>query len=99
MIGLLGRIYPEKAGASGMSALRQIIKEARARSNTHGLDNPAVPMTITLLSFAFGHGCIADPLFPWIAETLLHSELDARARIERVRRKALRFISAEFEGG
>jgi hypothetical protein len=56
-------------------------------------------MTITLLSFAFGHGCIADPLFPWIAETLLHSELDARARIERVRRKALRFMSAEFEGG
>jgi hypothetical protein len=99
MIGLLGRIYPEKAGASGMSALQQIIKEARARSNTHGLDNPAVPMTITLLSFAFGHGCIADPLFPCIAETLLHSELDARARIERVRRKALRFISAEFEGG
>ncbi len=99
MIGLLDLIHPEKVDAVGTSALQQIIKDARSLSETHGLDDLAGPMAMTLLMFTFGHGCIADPLFPWIAESLSHPELDARARLERMRRKALRFVSAGFEGG
>lgn len=98
MIGFLERIHPEKVGATGTSALQQIIKDARSLSLTHRLDDPAGPMAMALLMFSFGHCCIADPLFPWIVESLSHSELDARARLERVRRKAVRFVSAGFEG-
>jgi hypothetical protein len=99
MIALLRRIHPEKVDAAGKSALQRIIKKARSLSETRVLDPQAGPMAITLLMFAFGHGCIADPLFPWIAESLSLSELDARARLKRLHRKALRFVSTGSVGG
>lgn len=99
MIELLEHIHPEKVNAAGVLALQQIIKKARSLAETHAPDDPAGPMAITLLMFSFGHGCVTDLLFPWIAESLSHPKLNARARLERIRRKALRFILAGFEGG
>lgn len=99
MIEMLERIHTEKVNAAGASALRQIIEKARSLAEAHLLDDPAGPMAVTLLMFTFGHGCFTDPLFPWIAGSLSHPEVDARARLEHIRRKVLRFILAGFEGG
>jgi uncharacterized membrane protein len=43
--------------------------------------------------FAFGHGCLNDPLYPWIAMTLEGDAIgDSDARTRRLERRALTWL-------
>ena len=52
---------------------------------------------------AFGHGCGADPLYPWIAGTLKDEAItDPETKAKRLERKALTWLEhvlAYFEKG
>lgn len=106
IVALLASLYPEKVAVTGTRALDEISARARTEARALALDGPAAVPGVTLLMFAFGHDCLADPLFPWIARSLRPARLhpdeprdegrdggDATARLERARRMALRFIS------
>jgi hypothetical protein len=48
---------------------------------------------IVILMFAFGHGCVADPLYPWISQVLTDERItSAEARGQRLERKALTWL-------
>ena len=98
IIELLKYVHPEKVEAVGTVPFQQVVSEARSQAQAYRLNDPAGPTAIALLMFTFGYGCMDDPLFPWIAESLGDVRLDARARLELTRRKALRFVSVESGG-
>lgn len=48
---------------------------------------------VTLLMLSFGHGCFADPLYPWIGATLRDPLIaNPQARAERLERQALTWL-------
>lgn len=98
IIDLLNYIHPEKVEAVGTAPFEQVVRQAGSLAQAHRLDDPAGPAAMALLMFTFGYGCVGDPLFPWIAESLADVKLDAKARLELTRRKALRFVSADSGG-
>ena len=44
--------------------------------------------------YAFGHGCVDDPLYPWIGNTLSDEKIaEPSVRAERLERKALTWLN------
>lgn len=92
-------IYPQKACYVGKKALRALIGSSRAAEREHGLEGTGAFILLASLMFAFGHGCVSDPLFTWIPSTLrdpLHPNPAARLRrLERKTRAWFRAMTAE----
>ena len=87
------RIYPEKAGYTGEEALGELIREGRTTAAIYRFSTVRAIALLVVLMLAFGHGCSADPLYPWIQRTLEDEAIqnpDARAR--RLERKALTWL-------
>jgi hypothetical protein len=66
----LWEIYPEKCNYVGEPALTELVQNARLEANNYGINFCPGTTLVALALFAFGHGCLSDPQFPWIAETL-----------------------------
>ena len=48
---------------------------------------------VVALMFAFGHGCLSDPLYPWIARTLADGRSSSpEARAEHLEKKATTWL-------
>jgi hypothetical protein len=82
------RAFPQKAAYIGDDALDALI--AKGRGVAAGLQFPARGEAVVVaLMFAFGSGCVSDPLYPWIAETLGDPRITTpELRADRLERKS-----------
>jgi hypothetical protein len=93
MLAHLARVHPEKSAYVGEAALRQLIGRGQANAHKYGIAFGAGPAVVIGLMFGLGHGCVADPLYPWINNTLTNPEIkDAPTRIERLASKAKTYL-------
>lgn len=86
----LATIYPEKATYLGDEALALLIDAGVEVAKQRGITAIRGRVLVVALMYAFGHGCIADPLYPWIEHTLSEEKVgDPNARAAKLERKAL----------
>ena len=89
----LQRIYPQKFHYTGEKALLALIKEGIHKARGYDFAAPREKALIVILMFAFGHGCLTDPLYPWIERTLEDQRItDPSARAKRLEKKALTWL-------
>jgi hypothetical protein len=88
-------LHPQKAAHGGEAALRAIFDQAVRTCAGGGVDAPQPIMLITALKFAFGAGCLTDPIYGWIGATLRDDRvLDPADRLARLERKSLTWLEA-----
>jgi hypothetical protein len=96
----MARAFPQKVAYIGGQAMTALLEEARNAARQHRFPVRGEALFVALM-FAFGHGCITDPLYPWISGTLADDRIvSAEARAKRLERKArtwLRHVVASFD--
>jgi hypothetical protein len=96
-------IYPQKAAYVGDEGIEALIRKGIGGARKQRFSTVRGAVLVTLMMLAFGHGCGADPLYPWIARTLQDEAItDPEARAERLEKEAvawLEHVLAYFEGG
>ncbi len=65
----LKQIYPQKCEYIGETALYNLVQLGVSAAAAYP-ESPRAATLFTGLFFVFGHGCLSDPQFPWIANTL-----------------------------
>jgi hypothetical protein len=92
MLDEVRRAFPQKAAYVGEIGLTTLI--AGAQSDLEKYHFPVRGLvTAVILMFAFGHGCMRDPLYPWIASTLQDQRIvNSSARAARLEKKALTWL-------
>lgn len=94
-VGVMEWMHPQKAKHAGEDALRMLHRSAAAACAEHGVFAARPTMLVTALHFAFGAGCLRDPLYPWISATLRDARVaDPATRFERLERKAIIWLQA-----
>jgi hypothetical protein len=101
LLRYLHHVYPEKVQFSGDVAAAALIESGSAKAVQYGFNGLRARALLCILMFAFGHGCVKDPLYPWIARTLSDPNLpDPESRARRLERKATTWLGrviASFE--
>ncbi len=96
-------IYPQKAAYIGDEALEALIRKGIGGARKQRFSTVHGVILVIVLMLAFGHGCGADPLYPWIARTLKDESIaDPAARVERLETEAvawLEHVLAYFDRG
>jgi hypothetical protein len=93
MLGFMHRVFPQKAAYVGDHRLRALINEALVEADQYEFHADRAKGLLVVLKFAFGHGCTADPLYPWIERTLRDQRIaDPTARAARLESKAVRWL-------
>jgi hypothetical protein len=78
------KIYPQKCEYLGDSVLEELVQRGISSSAAYSESSRAA-MIFAGLMFIFGHGCLSDPQFPWIANTLEKDVPgDAESKIEQL---------------
>jgi hypothetical protein len=86
-------LYPEKAASVGDEGLSALIRKGRDGARVQGFTTSRGVALVILLMFTFGHGCGADPLYPWIARTLRDEKLsDPEEKSKRLEKRALTWL-------
>jgi len=103
MLNKLTLAFPQKAAYAGKDSLTALIGESRAAAKKYTFSTTQGQFLLLILMYAFGHGCIADPLYPWIERTLTDEKIiNPTARAERLQRKAVTWLDhvlAEYNEG
>lgn len=100
MVQEIASIYPQKAAYVGAESLDALIRKGMGGAKRQGFSSVRGSALISLLMFACGHGCGADPLFPWIARSLKDETIvDPEARLEEKAITSLERVIAFFEKG
>jgi len=87
------RAFPQKISYVGKEKLTKLINKARSESERYGIRTIRGQSTIIVLMFVFGHGCINDPLYPWINKTLRDEKIkDSSTRENRLERQSLTWL-------
>ncbi len=93
LLGQIEILYPQKVHYTGKAALRTLIEKGLKKANEYGFFASREKTVIVVLMFTFGHGCMDDPLYPWIANTLIDQRIiDAAARVKRLEKKSLTWL-------
>lgn len=97
IVGELARqfaaVYPEKAAYIGEQALTSLIAEGVEAARRLNSPSARGESLMSVLMFAFGHGCADDPLYPWIANTIRDGLAPAPARWPvRLEKKAITWL-------
>lgn len=97
-------VFPQKADYIGETQLISMINESVVEARNCQLPSTRGEALIAVLMFAFGHGCIRDPLYPWIHRTLNDERIvNSSARTDRLQRKAILWldhvVARQPEGG
>ncbi len=83
------RTHADIALALGDTVLASIASRAVSVAQRAGLPMPQGAALLAVLMIEFGHGCLDDPLHPWLARTWHDQTIgDAFLRIQRLERKA-----------
>jgi hypothetical protein len=69
ILTFLKKIYPQKCEYLGDSVLEELVRRGISSAGEYSGSSRAA-MIFAGLMFIFGHGCMKDPQFPWIANTL-----------------------------
>ena len=92
--GHFAKVFPEKVRYIGEAPIAVLAARANILSETHRLDAERGPTVLAALMFAFGHGALTDPQFPWIAATLVKDMQNPAARTERLFHRAIAYQRA-----
>lgn len=76
MLDELIGIFPEKALFLGGRRLSRLIDAAIDLSQQRGWSDPRHQALLAALMFMFGHGCLSDPLCPWIGRMASDQPVD-----------------------
>ena len=86
--------YPEKCDAAGAAAVRAVIAKGRRAAGEHQLPAGSGGTVFAALMLAFGHGCPADPQFPWIAGNLRETAgQPGGQRVEKLATRAAAYLA------
>jgi len=86
-------LHPRKAAFTGDVALGALVAKGIEGARQVNFADTRGAVLVTLLMLTFGHGCGADPIYPWIAATLRDPLIaNPQARAERLERKALTWL-------
>jgi hypothetical protein len=92
-------VYPQKVAYVGDEPLKALIRAGIDQSKAKGLRTVRGVALLSILMFAFGHGCIDDPLYPWIGRTLDDETVtDPAARAQRLEKKAITWLDHVLAG-
>lgn len=87
-------IYPQKAQYIGEAALRALIQKGIEGAQRQRFSSVRSVVLVCVLMLAFGHGCGADPLYPWIKRTLEDETLrEPEAKAQRLEKRALTWLN------
>ena len=93
------RIFPQKAVYVGEAGLRALIAEGFAEARRYEFSDKRQQGLIVVLKYAFGHGCMDDPLYPWIAQTMKDEKIvDPAGRAVRLEKKATTWLEHVVAG-
>jgi hypothetical protein len=99
----IARVYPQKAVYVGDEGINALIRKGVDGARRQRFSTIRGATLVIVLMLAFGHGCGADPLYPWIARTLKDEAItDPETRAKRLEKKALTWLEhvlAYFEKG
>ena len=85
-------VFPQKAAYIGEEGMTALIRKGRDEARILRFPVRGEAVMVTLM-FAFGHGCPADPLYPWIQRTLQDEKIiEPAARAERLEKKAVTWL-------
>ena len=91
----MSALHPQKAAHGGETALCALHADAVRSCAAYGIDEPRAIMLLTALKFAFGAGCLTDPIYGWIGATLADERVQRPAdRFARLERKAITWLEA-----
>ena len=89
----IARVYPQKAAYVGAEGIDALIRKGIGGARKQQFSTAQGVSLVIILMFAFGHGCGADPLYPWIGRTLRDERIiDPEARAKRLETKALTWL-------
>ncbi len=87
------RAFPQKVDYVGKEKLTILINKARTESEKYEFRTIRGQSTIIVLMFVFGHGCLNDPLYPWVNKTLRDKKIkDSSTRENRLERQSLTWL-------
>ena len=93
MLQVIASLYPQKAAYVGREGLEALIHKAMGGAQRQRFTTVRGAVLVTLLMFAFGHGCGVDPFYPWIAKSLKNdTQPDPDARARRLEKNALTWL-------
>ena len=94
MIQEMKRAFPAKVSYIGDRPVHALVQEACLAAEKFGFSTSRANTLIATLMFSFGHGCLSDPLYPWMSQTMTDEKIvDSVARAERLERKAITWLS------
>ena len=95
----LRNAFPEKVDFIGQNALATLLRTSMADARQYDLPSTRGEMLLLILTFAFGHRCADDPLYPWIGRTLTDERIvNGGARAERLEKKAMTWLEHVVRG-
>ncbi len=93
MLDEMHRAFPKRASFVGDRALQALIESAREKARHFDLPALRSDALLVILSYAFGHGCTNDPLYPWISQTLADPRIKGPAECaRRLEKKAMTWL-------
>lgn len=93
MLGEIALIYPEKAAYVGHEGLSALIRKAGQGARNMRFKSPSEMALVVLVMLVFGQGCGADPLYPWIAQTLRDETTnDPAVKAKRLETKTMAWL-------
>jgi hypothetical protein len=88
----LGRVYPQKCEYVGEKALTQLVALGRRSAASFSISTFDGIALLTGLMFAFGHGVVTDPLYPWVGATLNDKLIEGpEAKVDRLYGKTMMY--------
>ena len=93
----LSRIHPQKCEYIGETAVNTLIEQGNDLAESNAISTFAGAAVLVMLIFFFGHGCLTDPQFPWIAGTLSNTSfVNTNEKFERLYLDMTTFLKHEL---
>ncbi len=87
-------VFSQKVAYVGQKGVNELIHEGRVEAQKYGFSSVRGEAMMVILMFALGHGCINDPLYPWVSRTLKDERIkDSAARAKRLEKKAVTWLN------
>jgi hypothetical protein len=78
--------------------LSRLVDEARSEARRLQFEGARAVALLCALKLAFGHACLRDPLYPWLARSLQQpQDTQPAQRAARLERRALTWLRAVLQ--